>query len=418
MEKEGRLTQAAPLAIKLGESKKAMDAILQAKLIGWRKIPGWDKEPEDSRVHWEQDGTLFINFRGTQIDDLATLHGLPISRLWLNETLVSNLLPLLGMRLTEISLRGVKNLRDLSPLKGMPLERFHAEYLPEPTDLTPLSGMKLKEFLISQGHFTNLSVIRGMPLSHVEIADTITSLDDLADAPITELSRIGCHELRDISAVRKMPLKLVNLNDATKLRDFTPLLDCQNLENITVPDGRKEIEVLRQHPSLKIIKDSQRSNEPVILATDFWADYDAQNDPQMRERIAQIRAIIPDCWTLVTVAWGLKLKLYQTPIRDLSSLRPLPISFLSLLRTKVTDLAPLRGMRLKALTFEESAVTDVSRCSICRSWKRRWFPSERPTSKSCATTRRSNTSAGRATGMRTKTAPNSPPPNSGNAMTR
>ena len=203
--------------------------------------------------------------------------------------------------------------------------------------------MKLKAFGVSHGYCPDLSVIRGMPLSTVYLDDKkLTNLAVLAGAPITDLSLGGCTELRDISALRKMPLKILNLELCTKLRDFTPLLECPTLERVALPLGVKEIEVLRRHPAIKALTyDSYDLG--YIPAADFWFDYDAQRDPKMNERIAQIRAAIHDDRASVTATWGLRLNLANIAGLDLNLIRQLPIDFLSLCYTKITNLAPLRG---------------------------------------------------------------------------
>ena len=234
MDKENRVTQAAPLAVQLGNSRKAIEAILPARIAVWRNIPGWgnkDLQMQSERVQWEKDSTLSINFEYMPIEDLSTLSGLPISKLILFYTRVSDLRPLKGMRLRRLELHTLPGLTDLSPLKGMPLES-----------------------------------IRLMALA-------ITTLNGLGDSPITSLTAGYNDALIDISAVRTMPLKYADFQTCKALRDLTPLLDCPTLETVILTRDVKEIEVLRKHPSL--LKISYSSTE-LMPAAEFWARYDAQ----------------------------------------------------------------------------------------------------------------------------------------------
>ena len=95
-------------------------------------------------------------------------------------------------------------------------------------------------------------------------------------------------------------------------------------------------------------------------SADFWAYRDAQSDPKMRERFAQVHAAVPEAMISLSAIWGLKVELMDKPITDLHPLSSSAIGFLSLHNTKVSDLAPLRGMLLKQITFDETTVTDVS----------------------------------------------------------
>jgi serine/threonine protein kinase len=56
--------------------------------------------------------------------------------------------------------------------------------------------------------------------------------------------------------------------------------------------------------------------------------------------------------------WGIYLD--DQPISDLSPLRGVPVSRLSLVRTKVSDLSPLRGMPLRMLRVGVTSVSDLS----------------------------------------------------------
>ena len=170
MEKEGRSTQAAPIAIKLGRSREAADALLKSRIAVWRQIPGWDGHPEmGERARWRPDGTLTISFQSMLIDDLSTLSGLPVCDLNLSYTRVSDLRPLQGMRLHMLSLVNLRKLTDLSPLKGMPLEVFNAAGTGHIERLVATRGHEA-ETILRRGRekLRELSPLKGMPLENIE----------------------------------------------------------------------------------------------------------------------------------------------------------------------------------------------------------------------------------------------------------
>ena len=162
-----------------------------------------------------------------------------------------------------------------------------------------------------------------------------------------ELLHLDGGKITDITFLSGMPLHDLRLSQ-TKERDVTMLAELTALESLTIPFDALNVEALRHLPNLKRIG---YRNDRLSSPADFWAEYD---------RIAPIRAAVPDGNVSVSAVLGLKLELSGKDISDLRPLHPLPIDVLYLNKTKITDLAPLRGMRLKMLTFDETAVADVS----------------------------------------------------------
>jgi hypothetical protein len=71
---------------------------------------------------------------------------------------VQDLTPLKGMLLTTLNLHHCGQVRDLSPLKGMPLKSLRLENSGV-TDLTPLTGMKLEDV-----YFTPKNITKGLDI--------------------------------------------------------------------------------------------------------------------------------------------------------------------------------------------------------------------------------------------------------------
>jgi hypothetical protein len=128
---------------------------------------------------------------------------------------------------------------------------------------------------------------------------------------------------------------------------------------------------LRQHPTLAIIgePDSEHSSKFRLqgsvsgnsqTAEQFWRKIDEEL------RISKIMREIGDGraqFRRRSSGWAVDLK--ENPVSDLSSLRGLPITQLSLIFTRVSDLEPLRGMPLTILALNRSKVTDLSALKNC-----------------------------------------------------
>jgi hypothetical protein len=104
------------------------------------------------------------------------------------------------------------------------------------TDLTPLKGMRLELLNLVDTRVTDLSVLRGMPL--------------------TSLRLHGC----------------------SKLTDFSPLKEVRELTTLTLPAGAKGIEFLRGFPHLERLgfnEDVKNGYRPDMTVAEFWKAYDA-----------------------------------------------------------------------------------------------------------------------------------------------
>ena len=149
------------------------------------------------------------------------------------------------------------NLRSLPPTAYMPLLRNEVVsvsviYLDDPSfsDLSIFTGMKLREIWLSGcTHVTDLSPLRDMQLK------------------VLNLNRTG---VQDLSPLTAMPLVELSLDGCTKITDFSPLKECRSLEKLILPHNAKNIDFLRNHPKLKFLS-SRGLSEPV---TEFWADFD------------------------------------------------------------------------------------------------------------------------------------------------
>ena len=107
----------------------------------------------------------------------------------------------------------------------------------------------------------------------------VTDVTGLRQLPIDYLS---LHKTRvtDLGPLRGMRLKQICF-DATAVKDVSPLLDLPILEAAMVPQRATNLEVLRNHPTLKYLgweNDWDAGpNRPKLTTAQFWARYDAQH---------------------------------------------------------------------------------------------------------------------------------------------
>ena len=193
--------------------------------------PAWSSD----RIRRLDDGTLRVNLSSLQIADLSALRALPVTELDLSNCLLRKIPDISSLTLRKLSLRDT-TITDLSPLASQPLKELHLEGTPA-SDLTPLSALPLESL----------------------------TLDD---------------RLADLTALRGLPLRELDLRNHTRIRDFSPLLECRRLDILYVPENA-EIECLRAHPSLKFIaiRDPQSPKPNAVDGPTpvfyFWKKYGA-----------------------------------------------------------------------------------------------------------------------------------------------
>jgi hypothetical protein len=138
------------------------------------------------------------------------------------------------------------------------------------------------------------------------------------------------------------------------------LIECRELEEVTLSQFAGNIEALRTLPKLARLR-LEGYQETLIPAEKFWAEF----KPEM-EAIGTIRLALKGVGTgpppIIRLPDGsLDVSLYNnnSAVSDLGFLHGLPISRLSISNTKVRDLTPLRGLPLKALEAVKTALTDL-----------------------------------------------------------
>jgi serine/threonine protein kinase len=180
----------------------------------------------------------------------------------------------------------------------------------------------------------------GLSFDLIEAVDA-EDLDPLLGIPLTGLAvrdRQGHNKrrLRDIKAVRGMPLRSLHIAGCTKLTDFTPLSGLPLTSLALINAGEiKDLSFLKGMKLTGLHIEKMFPSQGAIPPGDVG-----------------ILADMP----LRSLALG-----GQRTLRDLSFMKGLPLTHLRLSYTQdpVGSLAPLRGKKMKSLTMNATAVRDL-----------------------------------------------------------
>lgn len=225
---------------------------------------------EMSRFPVEGNDIVEANLFRSGIRSVEPLKGLPLRRLDLGFTYVSDLSPLMGMPLESLVLEDT-NVADLSMLKGMPLKVLKIQNT-KVTDFSFLEGMKLTHFNVLNLPFSDLNAIRDMPMNTLWLTGSkVTDLAAISGSGIVSLD-IERTEVGDLAPLATMPaLKRLNIAN-TPVTDLTPLASLQLERIVLSPERiRSGIEAIRNMKSLDYIQTSVEQDQ---TDDEFWTRYD------------------------------------------------------------------------------------------------------------------------------------------------
>jgi hypothetical protein len=193
---------------------------------------------------------------------------------------------------------------DLTPLRALPgLKMLWCGGTPyrrgKLADLSPLRGLSLEWLHLGHTRVADLEPLRGMLLKRLIISYArVADLEALRGMRLEVLSAEQLATLKNVEPLRGMPLRDLNLCNAGSIRDIGPL-EGMPLEALN-PTGCRlgDVSLLAGLPTLR------------------------------------------------------QLYLDETPGSDLSPIRDLPLTQLSLLGTRVADFGPVRGKALRELRLD------------------------------------------------------------------
>ncbi len=260
--KQGRVDEAVAMLNQIGKDEKVFANT-------WRAY--FDRTRLKERVLTFDDETLQVDMSKMPLADLRTLGDAPVVSLIIDDTRLADLTALKGRKLKNLSINHTL-VRDLTPLADMPLKSFSAENT-RVVDLSPLARSPLESLRISGTLVANLGPLRGKKLEQL-FASGCQNLKDLSalhGLPLENLdvSRTGISDLRPLVG---SPIRELNLSGCVDLIDLTPLIDIKTLEAVIIPHQCKDLEFLRDHPSIKRLS-YKKMTQPVY---EFWEEFDAK----------------------------------------------------------------------------------------------------------------------------------------------
>ncbi len=319
-----------------GDAAKMLPA-WQAKVDAWlgKNAP---------RITIDRNGGYILDLSNRSLTDLSPLRGMPLDNLTITrnphlkdlspladctieyllasgDTDLVDLSPLKGKRLNTIYLNDT-GVRDLSPLAGMPLENVLL-ISTAVSDLTALRGAKLKILDITNTAVRSLEPLRGQPLVVLHLTGTlVTSLDPVGDAPVSYLE-ISSHV--DLASLRQRRLRALHAPGIT-VDHPEVLAEMADLEDVVLPSNFFDPSLLRKLPRLQSI-DFTYTGGPTMTAADFFRQYDAPEVQAVRAALAKAGLKeVPLKYVKVDPATGhLRVILDGLSILDLTPLRGLPI---------------------------------------------------------------------------------------------
>lgn len=274
------------------------------------------------------------------------LAGVPLQRLSLCTTAVSDLSPLAGMPLRDFTCNAIPA-SDFSPLRGMPLKRLDFAHCANASDLSFLEGMPLRDLGIGGRRVSDLSIVRGRPLWRLALGSVaVRDLGVLRGMPLTHLD-VRAVPVSDLSPLEGMRLTRLFVTH-TEVRDLSPLrgmpltgLDCDGspVSDLS-PLKNMPIEELNLRGCSRVSDLSPLRGMPIATL--------CCNGTSVSD-------LSPLAGMPLTT-----LECSETPVSDLSPLQGMPLETLGCFNTGVSDLSPLRGAPLTGLQFSNTPVCDLS----------------------------------------------------------
>jgi tetratricopeptide (TPR) repeat protein len=218
-------------------------------------------------------GVRQLDLSGNPVRDLSALGGIPLEVLNLANTEVTNLFPLAGMPLRELNLDDTP-VNDFTPLRGLSLETLRANGTTA-WNLQPLSESPLKVLNLARTHVSDLSPLRHLPLTALNLeATAVANLEPLTGAPLAVLNLSGT-PVRDLSPLRGMPVRELLLGACPQLNDVQMLRTCLSLERLVLPKQCTHLQMLRQLPRLRFLayESDNAEADRKQTAQFFWATY-------------------------------------------------------------------------------------------------------------------------------------------------
>lgn len=351
------------------EYRKQLMALYQKRID--KAWPGMSKG-----LQITPDGNFTLNIaEQAELTDLSPLQGMALTELSLAGCgQVRDLTPLKGMKLVKLDLNRCGQLRDLSPLRGLPLTWLSLAQCGQVHDLSPLKGMPLTWLDLNVcGQVHDLSPLKGMPLHDLGVGrcPKLSDLSPLRGLKLNSLNLYQCVEVADLTPLEGMPLHSLILSLDVKLHDLSPLkgmkltyldlFNCENVRDLSPLRGMRletvnltgtsveDLSVLRGMPITNLsIGGRDRRKEIPLIQSFALTKLDISNS-----KIADLTPLKSMKLT--------QLNISGCPVKDLLPLQGMKITYLVIrFCPALSDLSPLRGMNFGVLDLAGCGVTDLT----------------------------------------------------------
>lgn len=147
------------------------------------------------------------------------------------------------------------------------------------SDLSPLQGQPVSRLVLHKTAVADLSPLRGMPLKYLNLWGTpVSDLSPLQDLPLENLI-LTQTQISDLTPLRGIPLATLHLHACAQLADVSPLAECKELRDLTLPGNAKNVAALRKLSKLARIgfaADVTIGYRPDQSAAQFWRNFDSK----------------------------------------------------------------------------------------------------------------------------------------------
>ncbi len=146
-----------------------------------------------------------MDISGNPVREIRHLKGMPLRKLFLENTLVEDLSPLKGAPIIELRLNGTP-LESLKGLEGMPVENLYMLGT-KVTDITALAGSKLRQLWLNETPISDLSPLAGAPIVSLTLHRTkVSDLSFIRNLPVIQRLHIAETPVTDLTPLKGVPL--------------------------------------------------------------------------------------------------------------------------------------------------------------------------------------------------------------------
>jgi Leucine-rich repeat (LRR) protein len=321
-----------------------------------------------------------------ELGSIAALKGMPLVYLSCNATKVASLDPLEGCKTLEMLHCDTTRVTSLKPLKGLKLRHLHCSQNKGAagetiTDLSPLQGMKLERFGCSGCAARDFSVLKEMPIVHLNIAETqIADFSVLKTLPVEELylTKTRFTE-KDGAFLKGKPLGLLYVS-GTPIKDLQfanglPLvtLSCDTCPLLKDLHGLKDSKLVTINFSRTPIKDLKPLEGLPLRKVHFSDTIVASLEPLKGAPLEEVyfgwhdlkgAAPLADLAPLA----GKNIRVLvctNSAVKDLKPLASAPLEVVHCQNTQIKDLTPLAGTPLRILKCQGTKVVDFKPLKDC-----------------------------------------------------